>query len=235
VSEDLPMSQKCWICEINEADSGEHVLKKSVLDFILGKPSPTNKRFISHYHGRRNTPVSSFKNKRFKFNKNICQRCNDTLTQPYDDAFDIFIRKLFNQKSLIINRGIINIQSLCGNPQQKDNLALFFMKAFGCLIVHHGVTINNCDFQALRMSLLEGKVRSSNVFLSLHRDLKKLSVKNGTLVNQLPYFYKDSITWTIDLDWISLILSYPACPPKKYGCCWHLGDEKSKLKLGKLT
>ena len=172
------MSKKCWICEINEANSGEHVLKKSVLDFILGKPSPTNKRFISYNRDRRNKPVSSFKNNRFKFEKNICQRCNDTLTQPYDDAFDIFIRKLFAQKTLVINRGRTNIKSLCGNEKERDNLALFLMKAFGCLIVHHGVTINNLDFQALRTSLLDGKVRSSNVYLSLHRDLKKLSVKN---------------------------------------------------------
>ena len=27
----------CWICGINPADSGEHIIKKSVLDKIFGK------------------------------------------------------------------------------------------------------------------------------------------------------------------------------------------------------
>jgi len=63
------MSDKCWICEVNDADSGEHIIKKSVLNFIMGKPSQEQKRFLTHHHGRKNKPVASFKGNSFKFKK----------------------------------------------------------------------------------------------------------------------------------------------------------------------
>jgi len=108
------------------------------------------------------------------------------------------------------------------------------MKIFGCLIVENKFKIDNGDFAALRDSLLSGSAKPVNIYLSFHRDLKKLSVKNGTLVAQLPTFSGIFSTWTIDLDWISLILSYPDPPPKQYGQSWALGTTCSRLRLGKL-
>ena len=65
------MPAKCWICETNDADSGEHVIKKSVLDFVMGKPTIIRKRYISRVNGKRNIGVGSFKNNNFKFKKSI--------------------------------------------------------------------------------------------------------------------------------------------------------------------
>ena len=74
----------------------------------------------------------------------------------------------------------------------------------------------------------------ANIYLSVHRDLKKLSIKNGTLVAQLPAFNDIFSTWTLDLDWISIILSYPSDPPLKYGQSWLLSQPCHRLKIGKL-
>lgn len=229
------MPAKCWICETNDADSGEHVIKKSVLDFVMGKPTTTKKRYISRVNGKRNIGVGSFKNNNFKFKKSICKHCNNTLTQPYDDAFDGFIRKLFKAKSHVISRQIINMKSMCGSDSNQNNLALYLMKIFGCLIVENKFSINANDFKNIRDSLLNGTVQPTNIYLSLHRDLQKLSAKNGTLVAQFPSFSGIFTTWTIDLDWISLILSYPSNPPDKYGQSWNLSQPCKKLRLGKLT
>ena len=229
------MSEKCWICEVNDADSGEHVIKKSVLKFIMGKPNKEQKRFISHHHGRKNVAVASFKNKNFKFKKSICKRCNDTVTQPHDDAFDIFVKNIFKRKASIINRRVVNIRSLCGNEEAKKNLSLYLMKLFGRLIVHHNERINTRDFEAVRESILRGVPQVTNVYMSMHRCLAKLSAKKGVLVAQYPHFDRGYISWIIDLDWISLVLSYPTFPPpKQYGESWHLGSNAFRFKIGTL-
>lgn len=232
----MSIPTKCWICATNIADSREHVIKKSTLDFIMGKPTISNKRYISRVNGKRNIGVGSFKNNNFKFKKSICSYCNSTLTQLYDDAFDIFIKNLFKSKSHIISRQIINISSACGNNNSVQNdLALYLMKIFGCLIVENKFSINANDFKSIRESLLYGTAQPTNIYLSFHRDMQKLNVKKGTLIARFPSFSGIFATWTIDLDWVSLILSYPGSPPNKYGQSWHLNQPCKRLKLGKLT
>ena len=226
------MTQKCWICEKNDADSGEHIILKSVLDKIMGKPKANESRFISFVGGKRNIPVKSFKNMRFKFKKSICKHCNNTLTQPYDDAFRFFIRRLFGSKRLIILRNRLSL------PRTHDdhwhNLALYFIKIFGCLLVEYKAEIRESDFQLMRNSLLYGKVLTNNVYFCAHRDLRKLSAKQSKTVAQFPAFGKDFVAWTIDLDWISIIISCPIAPPIKYGNNWQVSNTFSPLRLGKL-
>lgn len=120
------------------------------------------------------------------------------------------------------------------NEFTQNNLALYLMKIFGCLLVESNFRINPTDYANIRKSLLTGSVQQTNIHLSLHRDLKKLSAKKGTLVAQLPSFSGIFATWTIDLDWISLILSYPGGPPTNYGQSWNLSQSCKRLRLGKL-
>ena len=228
------MPSTCWICEKNIADSGEHIIKKSTLNYILGKPAISSRRYIKRFGSKKSIGVGSFKGNRFKFKKSICKHCNNTLTQPYDDAFDIFIKNIFKSQRNIVSRQLINIRSMCGNNEIQNNLSLYLYKIFGCMIIEHGFKINTNDFFALRESLLTGVAKPANIYLSVHRDLKKLSVKNGTLVAQLPTFSGMFTTWTIDLDWFSMILSYPSDPPLKYGQSWLLSQPCARLKLGKL-
>jgi len=222
------MTNICWICEKNNADSCEHRILKSALNTIIGKPIRGESRYVTYIAGPQNVPVSSFKNNRFKFEKSICKHCNNALTQPYDDAFRFFINSLLKSKKITIARNKVSI------PQNSQNLALYFLKIFGCLIVERKASIEESDYQLFRHSLLHGSVITNNVFLCMHRDLCKLSAKTSATVGQNSVVEKDFIAWTIDLDWISLVLSYPFPPPKKYGTSWKLGSEIATLKLGKL-
>ena len=228
------MPPMCWICEINIADSGEHIIKKSTLNFILGKPSISSRKYVKRLTSKKFLGVGSFKGNRFKFKKSICKHCNNVLTQPYDEAFDIFIKNLFKSKKHIVARQIINVKSMCGSDIVQNNLSLYLMKIFGCLIIECGFKINDNDFKQIRESLLSGESKPTYIYLSFHRDLKKLSIKNGTLVAQLPAFNDIFSTWTLDLDWISIILSYPSDPPLKYGQSWLLSQPCHRLKIGKL-
>jgi hypothetical protein len=227
------MTQLCWICEKNKANSGEHFITKSSLDFIMGKPDPDDIRYFTGTEGPKNVPIKSFKNDRLKFDKNICQRCNDTLSQPYDDAFNGFIKKLFSKKTSVISRGYINLNSVVGEDQ-KDNLAIYFMKIFGCLLKHSGLS-DNYDLGPLRASILSSQVKKCDLYFAMHRNLKKLEMHRKRFVMHYPVIDYDSAVWIVDLDWVSFTLTYPHRADPKYGTAWLLGEECKKLKLGKLN
>lgn len=149
----------------------------------------------------------------------------------------MFIDSLFRCKSLILTRSKINISSLCGGGDQADKLGLYVLKVFGCLLLEHGFQIKESDFQLIRNSLLNGRVYTDNIYIAFHRDLKKLATKRGKVVGQLPAFSNDFVAWTIDLDWVSILISYPiyASPITKYGMIWDLrGSTAGVLNIGKL-
>jgi len=224
---------KCWICEKNDADSGEHFIMKYALDKIIGKPAKDESRYITYIGGKKNIPVKSFRNDRFKFKKSICVRCNDTLTQPYDNAFRKFIDWIWDSKSLIIFRNKIVFNKFDNN--ELANLALYFAKIFGCLIVETKAHIKEADYQLLRQSLLQGEPFIDCIFLTAHRDLAKQTAKKSSVFAQTPVVTSEFTTWTLDLDWITFVISYPIAPPvEKYGSYWQLNHAVYQLKLGKL-
>jgi hypothetical protein len=61
----------CWICNRNEANSGEHKTKRSDLAAVLGKPTQ-DKPFYFHDLERRNKPVGSLNAKILKAPIRIC-------------------------------------------------------------------------------------------------------------------------------------------------------------------
>jgi hypothetical protein len=224
------MINKCWICEANDAETGEHVIMKSACERLMGKLKNGEKVFFSHIQGKKNIPIGSFKNDQLKFNKSICKTCNNVLTQPYDTEFLKFIDKIIESKSLIISRNRLSLTSL-----DQTKLALHFIKIFGCLLIDNRVNINSTDYERIRCSILEGKVLTNKINLSVHRHLGKLALMSTPTIANYPVFSKNFCVWIIDLDWISLVVSYPFAPmQKEYGTQWQLNTTIQSMKLGKL-
>jgi hypothetical protein len=123
---------------------------------------------------------------------------------------------------------------LANDKEDEKNIALYFLKIFGCLLVEKNIRINGYDFLRLRNSVLYGDVLVDNVFLSFHRDLEKQLVKDSETIANHPVISKLFIGWMIDLDWISLVITYPCPASSKWGTYWRLGSQAKALKLGKL-
>ena len=77
----------CWICNQNEANSGEHKTKRSDLAAVLGSPTH-DKPFYWHDLERRNKPVKSLDAKILKAPIRICAECNTARTQAHDRAWE---------------------------------------------------------------------------------------------------------------------------------------------------
>lgn len=224
------MTENCWICDKEEAATGEHAIMRAAYDRLLGKIEKGEKAFFSYVKGKRNIPIGSFKNNRLKFDKSICQTCNGAMTQPYDNEFISLIEKLLQSKRFIISRNRLSLNSF-----DKTNLALYFIKIFGCLIKETNGNVAPADHELIRQSILQGKVLTNNIYFSAHRDLGKLAAKGTKTVSNYPVFEEDFCSWIIDLDWISFIICYPFAPmQEQYGTQWNLKTDVTSLSIGKL-
>lgn len=229
------MDKICWICEAKPADSREHMILKSALKEILGKASEKSIQRISYIEGKKNIPLKSHKNKHLTFDKSICEQCNNTLTQPYDAAFLELIRYLKSKKQTVIARNKLHLNSVYKkDDRKKKNLALYIIKILGCLIKESCHPNFITSLPVFARSLRNGEVSLKGVYVSFHRDLQKLAFKRKVHVSQQPVVRKNFIGWIIDLDWISMTITYPTASPETYGESWELSEfGKNSLKFGK--
>jgi hypothetical protein len=167
---DLPMmttpnktAPPCWICNRNEANSGEHKTKRSDLLAVLGKPTQEAPFYYHDLH-KANRPVGSLDAKILKSPVRICADCNTARTQPHDRAWehmsdwlrtcqqpvkvggftrdmghqpvkvDGFVRGT-RQQPLKVGGFVRGNRIFPHNTRiQMKNVHLFFLKLFGCMI-----------------------------------------------------------------------------------------------------
>lgn len=125
---------KCWIC-LDEANSGEHRIKKTDLKFLYPEASQQNPIF----HRRNGDPkknIGSVNSKNLKFKNLICKKCNNEITQEYDIAWEKLSHYLHQNWITIKNNGEINLSFVFPFDFKKNMILvqLFFVKMFGCKI-----------------------------------------------------------------------------------------------------
>ncbi|OUY06988.1 hypothetical protein [Acinetobacter populi] len=128
----------CWICEENIADTSEHALKKTDIVRAYGKGSyrNLNEKQPIHFKNGKETKLQGANSDIIKNLKDLCKQCNNTLSQPYDRAYDKFIEYVLNNSELILERRFIDFEEIYGEDFaiQQTNLFKYFIKSFGCRV-----------------------------------------------------------------------------------------------------
>ncbi|OTG66068.1 hypothetical protein [Acinetobacter silvestris] len=131
-------SRLCWICNTNIADTSEHALKKADIVRAYGKGSYSSlgEKQPIHYKDGKQTKLQGANSDVLKNPKDLCKQCNNQLTQPYDHAYDQFIRYVIDNSDLILEKRFIDFEEVYGDdfPIQQTNLFKYFLKSFGCRI-----------------------------------------------------------------------------------------------------
>lgn len=123
----------CWICKENEANSGEHMTKRSDLAAALGSPTQA-KPFYFNGLKRQNKPIMSLDAKILKAPVRICHECNTTRTQPHDRAWEHMSDQLRN-RPLVLDRWLrANKVFPYDTRQRMIDVQLYFLKLFGCMV-----------------------------------------------------------------------------------------------------
>jgi len=124
----------CWICG-EEADSREHRIKRSDIKQILGEASQSKPIYV-HDDKQRNKKIQSTNAKIFKGEKDLCAKCNNELTQPYDKAWERLSSYLNSNWSTILDNGGFRMSKAFPYKSRIGMLGvhLYFAKLFGCAI-----------------------------------------------------------------------------------------------------
>jgi len=75
----------CWICK-QSADSAEHRIKRSDLINLFGSGSYKDENSVVLMRGDQKIPIPGPNSKKIKYGKNLCAKCNNDLSQPFDQA-----------------------------------------------------------------------------------------------------------------------------------------------------
>lgn len=131
----IPHAGVCWWCG-NVADSAEHKFKASDLRKIAGastrRPEDVYKSSSSFQGALR----SLNKGSQIKWGKNLCQRCNNETSQPFDLAYDQFVDYLLgNFETLYKSKGLDWADIYGVDWQDKARcLSRYLVKQLGCMM-----------------------------------------------------------------------------------------------------
>lgn len=150
------MADLCWICGSAGPMSKEHRHKKSDLRAVFGDVSPGSGIFWHDSAGLKNVRVPSLNARRLKVDAPMCAMCNNTRTQPHDQAWETLsdaLRKTLPQRSM---PSCVRVRSLIPHETRETllNVHLFFAKMLGCFIVEEDAPL---DHGRLAKAILTGK------------------------------------------------------------------------------
>jgi hypothetical protein len=137
------METSCWICSL-PADSGEHKFNKSDLVTLHGEGPYAGDKELLRLKGGVIRKILGPNAKVVKYQKSLCQRCNDTLSQPFDYVYDQFIQWVMQNQDTVLRRRIINFSHIYGDKMEVNqrNLYKYFAKSFGCRLVDDGFNVS---------------------------------------------------------------------------------------------
>jgi len=136
----------CWICKKNKADSKEHLIKASDIKNHFGEISKERPLF-QHTLNKTKRPKKIYarQNNRFKQNNpTICSYCNNTKTQPFDNAWSRIFSYIQVNEDILTTIKVLELKNVFPSNTYKHavELYLYLMKITGCYFSDNAVPIN---------------------------------------------------------------------------------------------
>ena len=165
---DIDEQKQCWICG-EEADSKEHKIKKSDLKLRHGSGEDFRSQELMH-RGLDGSPrkLQGVNSNLVKFDKFICKKCNNQLTQPHDNAYEKFMDYVIINKKLIVKNKVINLNDVFQIDCQAntENLYKYCVKHFGC-------KLRECEYKVPKdvVNIIKNNVVDTYLCLTFSIDL----------------------------------------------------------------
>jgi hypothetical protein len=156
--------EMCWWCQKRTATTGEHKYKAADLTRMMGDDYLIWGDDTGRIHEiRGKSGIQRDRYKVVKFPKSMCDTCNNTRSQPFDRAYDVFSNYLFTNRHLRLLPGV-DFRAVYGATWERDalNLARYYGKHFGCQMVKTGVAVP----QSLR-DFLDGGTDMADAHMAL--------------------------------------------------------------------
>lgn len=129
---------RCWWCG-EVADSREHRVKASQLRKMF---STADHLMLSGKDGERPTRLNGVKAKPMLFPKVLCAKCNNSRSQPFDEAYDMFVQKIWDDPEYFRDRSEFDMVDIFpDDPDGEAKLARYYLKNIGCRIAEIGFAV----------------------------------------------------------------------------------------------
>ena len=218
----------CWICGAL-ADSREHIIKRS--DFIrrYGNLPFRHIGGMLHFKGEKSRNVPSSKSKILSYDPIICSTCNNKISQPWDKAYEIFEKWIFENSSSIFERRFIPLELVYGEKNfsyQCPNLYKYFVKSFGCRLASIDISVPKDLVDLLSQDYFLTKLRlcfaiNKTTFAMLPEDRSNfLGVGDLMRVDSKSKGIMEKYSWFINIGWLRIWFLYDLDVPCGLGAPW---------------
>ena len=132
----------CWWCGAPAA-SAEHKQKRSDLIREFGPAPWANGGMELRRTDGTHTRFAGPNSKVVKFEKTLCARCNNQRSQPFDLAYDTFIKHVQEHEHKVVRNGRVDLREVYGEAWEdgSKDLRRYFAKHVGCRLAHDGIEI----------------------------------------------------------------------------------------------
>ena len=215
----------CWICG-NKADSREHKIKKSDLISLYGK-GPYKEPLLL-MKGKKAIKIQGPDQIHLKYKKTICSACNNVLTQPFDRAYELFVRYVLENEKLLYYKRFFDFESVYGIEcdEAQRNLFKYLVKSLGCRIVEAGYDVP----KDLSILLYQNDFLTSLYINFAINEDKALFIKGDhrftglgnllTTENNLRNKNEHKYQWNSYISFVTISFWYAWYPDGNYGCPW---------------
>lgn len=174
---------KCWWCgSLNISE--EHKYKKTDIKREYFSTTSEQKIVLSSISNinQKGKIIQGPNSKYVKFKASLCQNCNNSKSQPFDEAYDIFIKFLKNNESNTIKYSFINAIDIYRDNcnKQIQYLTKYFIKHLCCTLtdVKVSVPVNLIDY-------LNGLIELKNVEIIISQSIDRKEYLE-LISNQIP-------------------------------------------------
>lgn len=135
----------CWWCGA-VADTGEHKFKRTDLVSRFGAgPWPVGEGIA---HGTVGQPhlkhPQSTRSDSLKFSNSLCRDCNNVRSQPADNAYSVFSKRIFDFEGAVLSQSCFFWSTMFGRDNwhaQAQDVARFLVKHACCRLADAGVEV----------------------------------------------------------------------------------------------
>jgi hypothetical protein len=222
------MEATCWICG-SEADSSEHVFKKTDLIRAYGKGPYRGPSGIAHVREGVQRLVQGPNSKNVKYKRILCRSCNTTFSQPFDKAYDTFVRWLDQNDDIVLNRRFVDFADVYGSEFEvaQRNLYKYFAKAFGCRIINSGFKVPSDVVKLLGRDTFRTALRltfavNEDILIMPQFDRRGF-IGKGDLIAWAPRSEPtrpSGFTWDEHISWLTVCYWYNEPPDGRFGSTW---------------
>lgn len=229
----MKSSRKCWMCGL-VADSAEHRYKKSDLIRIFGRNYSSKQ--VTYVRDDVQFSPQGANAKEFKYQNNLCKKCNNQRTQPYDLAYSEFIQWIFKNEDLVIKKRFIDFKDIYGDnyPTKQTNLFKYFIKILGCDI--DADERFEVPYDLIKLFEQTHFITAAKISFSLTEDIinsQELHKFSKNILGKSPMTYFTSINSSINkrpqnigferwnyISWLNIHFSYLHDTDPKLGTPW---------------